>query len=389
MELNQTVDNLVDSDESPTAAASAPCTSASETDHTAEACQTTQPQQPSAAGETSTEGMIGSSQIPTEQPSQASSAPAPQASQAASNIPPRYIPPSVRGRRSRRHEEIRMLPEAIDARVLHILNSMTPESDVDRFCHSLSPCLAKVPTQRQERVRAAMLTLLAASQGENEPNQVLSPIEQWRTDQNHTQLTTTASTHQEQQVPANSYGQPSTSQQFPQMAVPYYVHEPPPASSQQIQHRPLGEVAQRFQVQQQYTWPPRQITPGLTRFGPPNPQPTTQQTTGQTYQGYISRPQSHMQPVAQVGQYSVCANYQQQPLPQQQHFYGPSLETQSYNTTTSGYQQMYVGTSVDNPPLQTQITQSQMPPQSAITEGVGPENTTEESLSTQDDFRNV
>ncbi|XP_077155934.1 uncharacterized protein LOC143818538 [Ranitomeya variabilis] len=384
MELNQTVDNLDDSDESPTAAASAPCTSASETDQTAEASQTTQPQQPSDAGETTTEGMLGSSQITTEQPSQASSAPAPQASQASSTIPPR-----VRGRRSRRHEEIRMLPEAIDARVLHILNSMTPESDVDHFCHSLSPSLAKVPTQRQERVRAAMLTLLAASHGENEPNQVISPIEQWHSDQNQTQLTTTASTQQEQQVPATSYGQTSTSQQYQKMAVPYYVHEPPPASSQQIQHRSLGEVAHTFQVQQQYTRPPRQITPGLTRFRHPNPLPTTQQTSGQTYQGYISRPQSQMQPVGQVGQYSVGVNYQQQPLPQQQPFYGPSLETQSYNTTTSGYPQMYVGTSVDNPRLQTQITQSQMPPQSAITEGVGPENTTEESVSTQDDFLNV
>ncbi|XP_073435229.1 uncharacterized protein [Dendrobates tinctorius] len=76
-----------------------------------------------------------------------------------------------------------MLPELINAGVLSILNSLTPENSVERFCRSLSHCLAKVPEEWQERVWAAILTLIAACQGEQELNHVLGPIEQWRAGQ--------------------------------------------------------------------------------------------------------------------------------------------------------------------------------------------------------------
>ncbi|XP_069601743.1 uncharacterized protein [Ranitomeya imitator] len=129
-----------------------------------------------------------------------------------------------------------MLPELIDARVLSILNSMTPENSVDRFCRSLSPCLSKVPDGRQERVRAAVLTLIAANQGEQEPNQVLGPIEQWRPAQHQIQMPSATSiphaqnvgTQQSQQMPAPSsmLPPPAFRHCYTQMSAPVWF---PPA----------------------------------------------------------------------------------------------------------------------------------------------------------------
>ncbi|CAJ0958966.1 unnamed protein product [Ranitomeya imitator] len=96
-----------------------------------------------------------------------------------------------------------MLPELTDARVLSILNSMTSENSVDRFCCSLSPCLGKVPDDWQERVRAAILTLIAASQGEQDPNPVLGPIEQWRAEQNQRQMPSATNITHAQNVGSN------------------------------------------------------------------------------------------------------------------------------------------------------------------------------------------
>ncbi|XP_077109359.1 uncharacterized protein LOC143765983 [Ranitomeya variabilis] len=173
----RTDDNLEDSDESPTTARSVLCTSASESEAPADPTPSTQPdEQVSDAAEISTDAGPESTQTTAPTTSQ-TAAPAPQAASTA-NLP-QYLTHTLRDRRTRRHEQPRMLPELIDARVLSILNSMTPENSVDRFCRSLSPCLGKVPDGRQERVRAAILTLIAASQGEPEPNQVLGPIEQW------------------------------------------------------------------------------------------------------------------------------------------------------------------------------------------------------------------
>ncbi|XP_077155624.1 uncharacterized protein LOC143818083 [Ranitomeya variabilis] len=139
-------------------------------------------------------------------------------------------------RRTRRHEQPRMLPELIDARVISILNSMAPENSVDRFYRSLSPCLGKVPDDR-----AAILTLIAASQGEQDPNPVLEPIEQWRAAQHqiqmpsatniiHPQIVSTlssganpgAETQQSQQMPAplSMLPPPASRHRYPQMYAP-------------------------------------------------------------------------------------------------------------------------------------------------------------------------
>ncbi|CAJ0960191.1 unnamed protein product, partial [Ranitomeya imitator] len=182
----RTDDNLDDSDESPSTARSVPCTSGSETEAPADPTSATQPdEQVSDAAETSTDAGLGSTQITAPTTSQ-TAAPAPQAA-STSNLP-QYLSHTLRDRRTRRHEQPRMLPELIDARVLSILNSMTPENSVDRFCRSLSPCLGKVPDDRQEQVRAAILTLIAASQGKQDPNPVLGPIEQWRAAQHQIQM---------------------------------------------------------------------------------------------------------------------------------------------------------------------------------------------------------
>ncbi|XP_077110456.1 uncharacterized protein LOC143766573 [Ranitomeya variabilis] len=131
-----------------------------------------------------------------------------------------------------------MLPELIDARVLSILNSMTPETAVDRFCRSLSPCLGKVPDGRQERVRAAILTLIAASQGEQEPNQVLGPIEQWRAAQHQIQMPSATNTTNDQNVgtqqtqerpaPSSMLPPPAVRPRYPQRSAPVWF---PPAHS--------------------------------------------------------------------------------------------------------------------------------------------------------------
>ncbi|XP_073432484.1 uncharacterized protein [Dendrobates tinctorius] len=184
-------DNLNGSDDSPTPDRSLACTSTSETKPPANPTPPTQPEQVSDAGEASTDAAQGSTQQSGEATSQAaapaphaastSSAPATQAGSTA-NVP-RYLAHTLRDQRNRRHEDTQMFPELIDARVLSILNSLTPENSVERFCRSLSHSLAKVPEERQERVRTAILTLIAACQGEQEPNHVLGPIEQWRAGQ--------------------------------------------------------------------------------------------------------------------------------------------------------------------------------------------------------------
>ncbi|XP_077110461.1 uncharacterized protein LOC143769327 [Ranitomeya variabilis] len=131
-----------------------------------------------------------------------------------------------------------MLPELIDARVLSILNSMTPETAVDRCCCSLSPCLGKVPDGRQERVRAAILTIIAASQGEQEPNQVLGSIEQWRAAQHQIQMPSATNITNDQNVgtqqtqerpaPSSMLPPPAVRPRYPQRSAPVWF---PPAHS--------------------------------------------------------------------------------------------------------------------------------------------------------------
>ncbi|XP_069616179.1 uncharacterized protein [Ranitomeya imitator] len=149
-----------------------------------------------------------------------------------------YLTHTLRDRRTRRQEQPRMLPELIDARVLSILNSMTPETAVDRFCRSLSPCLVKVPDGWQERVRAAILTLIAASQGEQEPNQVLGPIEQWRAAHHQIQMPSATNISNDQNVgtqqtqersaPSSMLPPPAVRPRYPQRSAPVWF---PPAHS--------------------------------------------------------------------------------------------------------------------------------------------------------------
>ncbi|KAM4041662.1 uncharacterized protein ACNLHF_012651 [Anomaloglossus baeobatrachus] len=191
LEVTQTEDNLDDSDEQPTAGPSATATSASEQEPGREDSENQEIQQDAAAATDSHEGGTESAQTNTQGSStQQTTTPATQSTQ--TNVLPRFAPQPLRARRIRRPEEMRSLPEIIDTRIIHIMNTLIPETDAERFCRSLSTSLTKIPSDRQERVRAAMLTLLSASQAEQEPVRVYEAIENWRTImQQHTVPNTT------------------------------------------------------------------------------------------------------------------------------------------------------------------------------------------------------
>ncbi|XP_077148302.1 uncharacterized protein LOC143809007 [Ranitomeya variabilis] len=374
MEINQTDDNLDDSDESPTAT-SLPCTSASETEAPADPTPTTQPDdQVSDAAETSTDAGPGSTQTAAPSTSQ-TAAPAPQAASTA-NLP-MYLTHTLRDRRNRRQEQPRMLPELIDARVLSILHSMTPETAVDRFCHSLSPCLGKVPDGRQERVRAAILTLIDASQGEQEPNQVLGPIEQWRAAQHQIQMPSATNitndqnvgTQQTQERPAPSSMLPPPAQYW-QRSDPshnYSQHSKTLSSSMSV-----GDISgAHFAIPHPYNMPSRQQTPMVTQFGPPN-----SMARGEPY----SSSQSY---VSQIGQ-------SQPTLPQPQSdeatFLKETDQTQPYTPSTSGTASLLHTEPPQTTTCQPTVTTGQMPTPSSSPERVSAENTIDESVSSHGDF---
>ncbi|XP_075195026.1 uncharacterized protein LOC142295821 [Anomaloglossus baeobatrachus] len=175
LEVTQTEDNLDDSDEQPTAGPSATATSASEQEPGREDSENQEIQQDAAAATDSHEGGTESAQTNTQGSStQQTTTPATQSTQ--TNVLPRFAPQPLRARRIRRPEEMRSLPEIIDTRIIHIMNTLIPETDAERFCRSLSTSLTKIPSDRQERVRAAMLTLLSASQAEQEPVRVTQRV---------------------------------------------------------------------------------------------------------------------------------------------------------------------------------------------------------------------
>ncbi|KAM4052151.1 uncharacterized protein ACNLHF_028266 [Anomaloglossus baeobatrachus] len=70
----------------------------------------------------------------------------------------RTVAQSIRGRRHRRYEDLRSLPDIINTRIIRMMNSLIPESDGERFCRSLSPSLALVAPDRQDRLRASLIT---------------------------------------------------------------------------------------------------------------------------------------------------------------------------------------------------------------------------------------
>ncbi|XP_077111551.1 uncharacterized protein LOC143767243 isoform X1 [Ranitomeya variabilis] len=189
----------------------------------------TQPdEQVADAAEHSTDAGPGSTQTTAPTTSQ-TAAPAPQAA-STSNLP-QYLSHTLRDRRTRRQEQPRMLPKLIDSPVVSILNSMTTEHSADQFCRSLAPCLAKVPDEWQKRVRSAILTLIAASQGDQDPYPVLGPIEQWRAAQHQIQMpSATNITHAQNVGTLSSEANPGAeTQQSQQMLAPLPML-PPPAS---------------------------------------------------------------------------------------------------------------------------------------------------------------
>ncbi|KAM4053001.1 uncharacterized protein ACNLHF_005816 [Anomaloglossus baeobatrachus] len=151
LEVTQTEDNLDESDDEPTAGPSATATSASEQEPAREDIEIPETQQ-DAANE-SHEGGTESAQTNTQGSStQQTTTPATQSTQ--TNVLPRFAPQPLRARRIRRPEEMRSLPEIIDTRIIHIMNTLIPETDAERFCRSLSTSLTKIPSDRQERANS-------------------------------------------------------------------------------------------------------------------------------------------------------------------------------------------------------------------------------------------
>ncbi|XP_075199916.1 uncharacterized protein LOC142302694 [Anomaloglossus baeobatrachus] len=179
LEVTQTEDNLDETDDEPTAGPSATATSASEQEPAREDIEIPETQQDAAND--SHEGGTESAQTNTQGSStQQTTTPATQSTQ--TNVLPRFAPQPLRARRIRRPEEMRSLPEIIDTRIIHIMNTLIPETDAERFCRSLSNSLTKIPSDRQERVRKdksendrTLIYLLKDSQppGENIPLEMI------------------------------------------------------------------------------------------------------------------------------------------------------------------------------------------------------------------------
>ncbi|KAM4025056.1 uncharacterized protein ACNLHF_025721 [Anomaloglossus baeobatrachus] len=185
-------DNLEDSEEAQSAVLTA--TSASEMDPTSyqppKIPNTSQPD----AEEMSSDLGLGTSQSTTVIPGQSTgqqSGPSPVLAESSpqqhAGTQPRIttntmrtVAQSICGRRHRRYEDLRSLLDIIDTRIIHMMNSLIPESDGKRFCGSLSPSLALVAPDRQDRLRASLITLISATQREPEPIYCFEVIEQWR-----------------------------------------------------------------------------------------------------------------------------------------------------------------------------------------------------------------
>ncbi|KAM4049698.1 uncharacterized protein ACNLHF_010737 [Anomaloglossus baeobatrachus] len=191
----------------------------------------------------------------------------------------------IRRRLSRRREDTALLPELIDARIVHILNTLTLETDVERFCRSLTPHLATVPRQYQVRVRAAILMLIDASQDDRDPSQVLSVIEHWRTGQQ--------------------------AMQQPPAAPTLHCHHVPPGTSMNADVHRFGQHLQASSVAES------QEPPAASRYGQVFPVAPNHPTHAAQIYRCISGQQSQQPPDVQYTEEPPTCNYPH--LPPHQH----------------------------------------------------------------------
>ncbi|KAM4022680.1 uncharacterized protein ACNLHF_027698 [Anomaloglossus baeobatrachus] len=335
MEVTQNEDNFEESEEQPSATQSPSATSASEVRPSLPNRQAVQTQENQQLEQDSTEADVES----TMPPNQSTTLPI------ASTVTPstistsvhRYNPSTLRVQRRRRSEDIRSLPEIIDTQIMNIMNSLIPETDAERFCPSLAPSLAKVPCEHQDRVRAAILTLISACQTTPLPNHVLLSIEQWQT-QFHSSNQDVTLPHLSQNI---TNPQPSTTgTQLPNPNIPSF-------ESQHILTLPQPSMTSLFAGQTsnlmtQMTQPTRQTGPSnILTHQHPQPQSYITPTTLQT--------RSSFNPIAGIPQSFYLGQTSTQPF-----FHGPQIQTPySYPTHTQIPPTIIYGHQISQPMLAT------------------------------------
>ncbi|KAM4041946.1 uncharacterized protein ACNLHF_012845 isoform 1-T1 [Anomaloglossus baeobatrachus] len=349
MEVPNTEDNLEDSEEAPSAVLTA--TSASEMELTSYQPPTIPNTSQPDAEEMSSDLGLGTSQstnvIPgqsTEQQSDPSPVLAESSPQQHAGTQPRIttntmrtVAQSIRGRRHRRYEDLRSLPDIIDTRIIHMMNSLIPESDGERFCRSLSPSLALVAPDRQDRLRASLITLISATQREPEPIYCFEVIEQWRANPRGPHTNTTQQTVETQtdehysnfqlnpvvqqthiQCPSSSMG---SDVQIRPTIVP---HQTGTLMTQRPSQQPsfVPQVPQQTPMQTSFNYP--SIVSNVHRLPQMFQQPTSYHVPNNPQQQYF-----------QHQTYSTNFTYTHtQPLPTHQHV-PPTLGLPSAQTTAS------------------------------------------------------
>ncbi|KAM4041544.1 uncharacterized protein ACNLHF_012547 [Anomaloglossus baeobatrachus] len=386
MEVTQTDDNLDDSDENPSAAQSAPATSASEVEQT----NTNNPESQNS-GNQNTEN-ISSEAGPQSTTNQATNTP----QDTTTNIPPSSIQISgsriqtstYRARRLRRPKDFRSLPEIIDTRVMSIMNSLLPENDTERFCRSLAPYLSKVHSDNQERLRAAILTLISACQTNPLPNHVLLAIEQWRTNYNSHIPDVSA-----QLIPQTQSNQPTTSliSNFGNQAAQN-------TEVQNIINRPIPSIStlmsgQSSNMLTQLTQPTNPIVP-INYLQHPlqtqnyrnttNIQPTQIQSQIPSYQQSLFFGQTPTHSFIQGQQFPSNISYTQQPHIQNpimfsQNLAQPMYASSSHMLPTSSSQDSNVATCVNKTQTSTYVSQTISDPENNIP-------STQQSVATLEDL---
>ncbi|XP_073440070.1 uncharacterized protein [Dendrobates tinctorius] len=280
-----------------------------------------------------------------------------------------------RGRRSVRHQDLPLLAQEIDVRILQILNSFTPENDAERFARSLAPQIEAVPRQRQGWLRAALITLIDASQEENDPTLLYTVIEDWRRAQRATL----------QQPVGQSQHQPLLPTQLAHAGVcrpqPLLPTQQPHAS--QSQHLPPTQQTHASQTCHQ------PLSTQHTHAGQNYQQPLllTQQThTGQTYHQPLVR--THQAPGGHLSHQATTYPHTQHPQPSRS-YYGYSFDTYPYPSHNHAGQQLgtsYHQISCPTCPIHQPIAPSHLGTQSSNQEGESSHTPNPESFVGQGEY---
>ncbi|XP_077126637.1 uncharacterized protein LOC143782730 [Ranitomeya variabilis] len=301
--------------------------------------------QDSDSGEASRQPMVVSSPSVIQPPSQ--------------QLVPGPIRSYQRGRRNVRHQDLPLLAQEIDVRILQLLSNFTPENDAERFARSLAPQIEAVPRQRQGWLRAALITLIDASQEENDPTLLYTVIEDWRRAQHVSQ--------QQPAVQSQHQTLPPTQQAHAGLSRPQPLLPTQQTHASQSQHLPSTQQTHAGQTYHQPLLSTQQ-----THAGQNYQQPLllTQQThTGQTYHQPLVR--TLQPPAGHLSHQATTYPHNQHPPPPRS-YYGFPFDTYPYPSHNHAGQQL--GTSYrqlpcPSCPMHQSITSSHLGTQSSNQEG--------------------